>query len=509
MKLKGRKKLLADAAGLGLTNILLEVVGLAFQLYLSGVLGTDGLGLFELISSVYILATTFATSGISMSVTRVVAEAMGRKEEASTINDIMKKAFLLSLALGLSAAVMLFSLSDLFAGILIQNVRTSDCFKILAVGLPFMSIGSCLNGFFIAERRAVKAASSYIIEDFIKIAIVFMIFSLFPPQDALIGCTELTAGLIAGEALACVISHLMYLADWRRLKPGAQKADHVVKKILRIGVPVATSSYLRSGLTTLENLLIPIGLQKAGYSVEGALSLFGSLKGLIIPVIFFPAAFLQAFTRVLVPEITESYAKADMDGIRRTGATVLRGTLLFSVLVGVVFGVFHEGLGQLLFHSSEQGKMLLLLAPLAPMMYLDGVVDGILKGMDEQVAVMRYNLYEAAIRVILVYFILPHTGFVGFIITIYAGNTINAALSLQRLIRKAGVRIGVFRFFVVPAAAAGVCCCSFFLLFCRVFSCSGSVCTVIAIAASCLCYGLILKVLMGSGSVSYKKMPMR
>ena len=210
MKLKGRKKLLADAAGLGLTNILLEVVGLAFQLYLSGVLGTDGLGLFELISSVYILATTFATSGISMSVTRVVAEAMGRKEEASTINDIMKKAFLLSLALGLSAAVMLFSLSDLFSGILIQNVRTSDCFKILAVGLPFMSIGSCLNGFFIAERRAVKAASSYIIEDFIKIAIVFMIFSLFPPQDALIGCTELTAGLIAGEALACVISHLMY-----------------------------------------------------------------------------------------------------------------------------------------------------------------------------------------------------------------------------------------------------------------------------------------------------------
>ena len=161
MKLKGRKKLLADAAGLGLTNILLEVVGLAFQLYLSGVLGTDGLGLFELISSVYILATTFATSGISMSVTRVVAEAMGRKEEASTINDIMKKAFLLSLALGLSAAVMLFSLSDLFAGILIQNVRTSDCFKILAVGLPFMSIGSCLNGFFIAERRQSRVLLYY------------------------------------------------------------------------------------------------------------------------------------------------------------------------------------------------------------------------------------------------------------------------------------------------------------------------------------------------------------
>ena len=488
MKLKGRKKLFADTLGLGLTNILLEGVGLVFQLYLVGVLGTEGIGLFELISSVYVLATTFAVSGISMSVTRVITEAMSH-DGSVRINDMMKKAFLISTLLGCAAMVMLFCLSGVFASVLIRTPETKTCFRILSFGLPFMSICSCLNGFFIAERKAVKTASSYIIEDFIKMAIVFTIFSVLPPKNMIAGCTQLVAGLIIGEAVACIISYLLYLPDKRRMRIHALKSHGVVRQFLRIGVPVATSSYLRSGLTTLENLLIPIGLQKAGYSSAGSLSLFGSMKGLILPTIFFPAAFLQAFTRVLVPEITEAYTKGDTQKIQRTGSRVLRVTLLFAILVGAALGVFHEGLGQLIFHSAQQGKMLMMLAPLAPMMYLDGVVDGILKGMDEQVAVMRFNLYEAAIRCVLVYFILPHTGFIGFMITIYAGNSINAALSLHRLLKKSGIRIGFMRSVLLPAAAALTSCLLFYLIFRQMSLLSG---TVLGIALACISYALLL-----------------
>lgn len=281
----------------------------------------------------------------------------------------------------------------------------------------------------------------------------------------IVGCTQLVTGLIIGEATACIISYWLYLSDSRRMRQGAEPSHGAIRQMLRIGVPVATSSYLRSGLTTLENLLIPIGLQAAGYSSQGALSLFGSMKGLVLPAIFFPAAFLQSFTRVLVPEITDAYTRGDTEKICRTGRRVLRGTLFFSVLVGVAIAVFHEGLGQLLFRSSEQGGLLAIFAPLAPMMYLDGVVDGILKGMDEQVAVMRYNLYEAAVRCVLVYFILPRTGFWGLIITIYAGNSINVILSLRRLMKKTGIRIGVWSAVVIPACTAALCCTLAFVLF--------------------------------------------
>ena len=68
MKEKGR--LLKDSFIIGATGLSLNLVGLWFNIYLSGTLGTEGIGLFQLIASAYMLATTFATSGINLSVTR-------------------------------------------------------------------------------------------------------------------------------------------------------------------------------------------------------------------------------------------------------------------------------------------------------------------------------------------------------------------------------------------------------------------------------------------------------
>ena len=45
-----------------------------FRVYMSGKIGAEGMGLYQLIFSIYVLASTFATSGISTAVTRLVAE---------------------------------------------------------------------------------------------------------------------------------------------------------------------------------------------------------------------------------------------------------------------------------------------------------------------------------------------------------------------------------------------------------------------------------------------------
>ena len=59
------------------TSLLLRTVGIFFRIYLSNKIGAEGMGLYHLIFSIYVLATTFATSGISVGVTRLVAEEAG------------------------------------------------------------------------------------------------------------------------------------------------------------------------------------------------------------------------------------------------------------------------------------------------------------------------------------------------------------------------------------------------------------------------------------------------
>ena len=451
MKEKGR--LLKDAFVIGATGMALNLVGLWFNIYLSDTLGTEGIGLFQLIASAYMLATTFATSGINLSVTRIVAEALSLAETRGTATRRFRKCLLVSAVLGLCACALLFFFPGIIAGTVLGRPETEICFRILAFGLPFMSMGSCLNGFFVAERKAYKTAVANGTEELCKVAFTLLVFLIRPPTGIVSGCVGLVFGLVAGEAVSCIVACSFWRFDERRLPRSDGSVAGTVRKMLSIGSPVAASSYLRTGLTTVENLSVPVGLVRYGMSDSDALAAFGSVKSLAVPVIFFPASFMYAFIKVMIPEVTRAYTLGRYDVIRERGGQIIRLTLIFSSVVTGVFLVFYDPLGVLLFNNSETGKLLLYLAPLIPAMYVDGVADGILKGMDEQVAVMRYNIYEAILRLCVVFTLIPVLGFTGFMATVYAGNVINTSFSLARLHKKAGVNIKPLGSVVLPVAA--------------------------------------------------------
>lgn len=448
MKEKGR--LLKDSFIIGATGLSLNLVGLWFNIYLSGTLGTEGIGLFQLIASAYMLATTFATSGINLSVTRVVAEALSLPETRKTATRRFRKCLAVSAALGGVACLLLFVFSGVIARSVLCRPETEMCFRILAFGLPFMSAGSCLNGFFVAERKAYKTAIANGTEEVCKIVFAVLVFALHPPTSLVSGCVGLVLGLVGGEAVSCILAYAFWLADEKTLPRSKGGTAGTVRKMLAIGAPVAASSYLRTGLTTVENLSVPVGLVRYGMTDSDALAAFGAVKSLAVPVIFFPASFMYAFIKVMIPEVARAYTLGRTDAIHERGGHIIRLTLVFSSVVTGIFLVFYAPLGALLFDNAETGKLLLYLAPLIPAMYVDGVADGILKGMDEQVAVMRYNIYEAIIRLVVVFTLIPVLGFAGFMATVYAGNVINTSFSLARLRKKAGIKAEPFGSVVLP-----------------------------------------------------------
>lgn len=448
MKEKGR--LLKDSFIIGATGMGLNLVGLWFNIYLSDTLGTEGIGLFHLIASAYMLATTFATSGINLSVTRVVAEALSRAETRGKATRSFRRCLAVSAGLGVFSCALLFALSGVVSRFVLGRPETELCFRILSFGLPFMSVGSCLNGFFVAERKAYKTAIANGAEELCKIVFAVLIFLLHPPTGLVSGCVGLVLGLVGGEAVSCLLAYSFWLHDERALPRAEGSVAGTVRKMLSIGAPVAASSYLRTGLTTVENLSVPLGLVRYGMTDSEALSAFGAVKSLAVPVVFFPASFMYAFIKVMIPEVARAYTLGRTDVIRERGGYIIRQTLIFSSVVTGIFLVFYKPLGLLLFDSAETGRLLLYLAPLIPAMYVDGVADGILKGMDEQVAVMRYNIYEAILRLVVVFTLIPVLGFVGFMATVYAGNVINTSFSLARLRKKAGIRTEPFGSVILP-----------------------------------------------------------
>ena len=138
-------------------------------------------------------------------------------------------------------------------------------------------------------------------------------------------------------------------------------------------------SFIRSSLSSVENLLIPKGLRLHGNNSQTALSQYGLVQGMVMPLLFFPASFAGSLCTLLVPELARAASEKDGRFIRRTAERAMRLTLLFSFLTMACFLALSDALCQLFYRSTEAGNLLRIMAPIVPILYLDNVVDGMLR----------------------------------------------------------------------------------------------------------------------------------
>lgn len=119
-----------------LTSVILRIAGVLFRIYLADRIGSEGMGVYQLIFSVYILASTFAMSGICTAVTRLVSENLDRGRLA--VKRVMRAAAVLTLiAAAVSSAAVFFGAE--FIGVrLLCDARTVPALKTLCFSLPFM-----------------------------------------------------------------------------------------------------------------------------------------------------------------------------------------------------------------------------------------------------------------------------------------------------------------------------------------------------------------------------------
>ena len=86
----------------------------------------------------------------------------------------------------------------------------------------------------------------------------------------------------------------------------------------------------------------------------------------------------------------------------------------------------------------DAARYIRLLSPLTVFMYMDTVVDALLKGMGEQVYCMKINILDAAIGLLLVLFLTPVFGTGGYILSLYVCEILNLACSAWKLWDRAG-----------------------------------------------------------------------
>ncbi len=448
---------LKNAAILTITGLGLRAAGMFFRVYIAGQIGAEGMGLYQLIFTIYSLCITVATSGVSVAATRLAAEEL-TQPDMGRARGVLGKVMRLGLALGLAAGAAQFLLAYPAAKYWLGDARAVLSLRILAPSLPFMALAAAARGYFFARRQVGPGARAQIYEQIIRIGLVLLVMPRVMDWGVQYACAAVVLGNTVSEIASALFMAYHYKRDTHRLFDGA-KANApagTTGRLWRIVAPVEGGRCLDSALRTVENTLVPACLLRFLGSREESLAQFGALKGMAMPVLLFPFSFLNPLATLLLPEVTEAHILGKRRTLETLVGRIMLFTTTFSVLAGGLITLYAYPLGRILYQDETIGFYLRVLAPVLPGMYLDAMGDAVLKGLGEEVATFRYSIWDSTLRIVLVLALMPRFGMKGFLFVTLCSNILSALLNIFRIEKVAGIKTRWYRWFLQPMLLFGL-----------------------------------------------------
>lgn len=456
-----RQSYLKNAALMTGADVLLRLAGMGLRIWLANALGGEGMGLYQLVLAVYSLFVTLATAGVSVAATRLMAEELARSPAEA--RGMLHCLLLAGAGLGVLALAAQFGLAGLAAKWWLGDVRAAGALRVSSLGLPWMAVSSVLRGFFIARRQVEPNVLSQLAEQTVRIGIVWAALERADVLGWDVGgrCTAVLGATAVSEAVSTGLMALFYRKEARRCF-GARPAcrpQEPGKRLWDILWPVEGGRCLASALHTAENMLVPaclaVYLQFSGGRAE-AVAQYGSLKGMALPLLTFPFGLLGSLSVLLMPEITQAHLRGQNGRLAALIDRMLRLTGYFSALAGAAFWVWGQPLAEALYGSAEAGSYLVILGPAMPLMYLESMVDGAMKGVGEQKAAFRYSVWDAVLRLAGVAVLLPRYGMRGFLAVMLLSTLYTCTANTGRLLLSSGMPHAFRRWLGAPALAGAL-----------------------------------------------------
>lgn len=424
-------------------SLINKLLGVFLRLFLSARIGSEGMGLYQLIMSVYTMFSTFATAGFTVSVSRLVAE----KEERSggDARLLLNNSFIASAVISFAATVLMLIFADFTAVKFLGDARCAPPLRILALSMPFMALAACLKGWFIAKQGVAITSSASLFEQIVKMSVIALFLNIILSSTNDIGrlCGGIVIGVTVSECCSFLYLLLFKIISERKRKnidTATETRSDSMRSLISVTLPISLSVYLTSILHTAETLLIPYVFESYSGDRGHALSQFGMIRGMVVPILFFPFAFLASLVSVFTPEISRLNVLKDRRPLYARISSIMSFVSLLSVAVGGLFFFLSYEIGEAFYPNENTAHAIKILSLVTPFMYVETVSDGILKAIGEQVQTLKFSVYNSVLRVILILLLVSRTGENGYLWLLVISNTFTYLLCRVRLYKATGVK---------------------------------------------------------------------
>ncbi len=439
-------------------GILNRLLGFIPRITLPRIIGAEGVGLYHMGWPFLIVLLTLITGGIPIAVAKLVAEAEATHHQ-NRISLILKICMGFTLLISILCIFICWIASTWISTHLLKDPRTSIIITTMSPMIIFIGVSSVLRGYFQGKLNMVPTAISQITETMVRICMVLIGAYVMLP----FGIEYAAAGAMMGVTIGEIAGMLVLIKLYVKSKPqelhtpqqSTQSVGHPYqrfrKELLRIvciAVPVTGSKLIGASSYLFESIMIFQSLAIAGISVHVATAQYGSLQGMVIPILLLPSALTYSLSVSLVPSLSDAFARKDYKTIQYQLQQSLRISLISGAPFAMIMFMLAEPICTVMFNAPHISPMLKMMAPIAIFIYLQAPLQAALQALDHSKIALIHTLIGSCIKLVLIYWLAsdPRLGILGAIIAMCTSIVIVTFLNGFSLLRMIQLQFRLMQF---------------------------------------------------------------
>ncbi len=434
-------------------TIVTRVLGFVFRVFLSRKLGAEGIGIYQIASSIIGVFMTLVASGLPLTTAKMVAKLetdknRQKKDVVTTSSCVI--ALVVSIA---SSIVLILGRTGLLH--IIKSELATDIVIIMCPAVIFSAIYAVFRGALWGQNSFFWVSFTEFLEQVIRIVLTFLVIG------RMTDLTMTTKAVAYTFSLTCLFSAILvivvYLARGGRIRFKKQGYKEIVKR----SAPITAVRLASSFVQPLTALVIPFLLGLIGYSSSQAISIYGVVMGMTFPILFAPLSIVGSLSMVLIPKISVLQAKNEYSVI----ADSIKKSIGFSLFLGVVFVPLFlacgDMIGIVLYDNLRAGVFLQLASVCIIPLVINNITNSILNALNLEVKSFANYIWGVVVLIVslgLTFVVREYAIVVAYFLSI----SVTAMLNIRTLNKKvAGLGLNIlplllkYTIAILPASVFG------------------------------------------------------
>lgn len=408
---------------LTLSGVINRILGFLYRIFLSNLIGAEGMGIFQLIFPVLTFCVALSCGGIQIAVSRFIAESKSRSRSFL----ILISSIVMSLFLSFITAICLYCFSSPISEYIIKNSSCTELLKYASITLPLTAFHACISGYYLGMKKTFVPAWSSVTEQVTKVISLYILGIVWIGNGITITPLIAVYSMIISELSGTAFCFIAICSE-KKYAFKIKNLFSTMRNMFSVSYILTLNRLMITFLQCIEAILVPLVLVKSGESSSDALSIYGILTGMALPVISFPSAINMSVSTMILPTIAEANTGNAPSTVKKT----TEFSIWFSMVTGIfcigIFLFYGDFIGAKIFGHPQAGEYIQTLAWLCPFMYLSITLGSVLHGLGKTTAAFIHNVIGTAIRLAFLWFIVPQIGIIGYLWGLLISNLVITAL---------------------------------------------------------------------------------